>query len=287
MARKSRTQRRTVLNSKATGISVRWWQPRSLGLVTPVQAHHSFAIFDAEQTKVFTGVVTRVNPDANHLQIFFAPMNAERKNVERGPDGKPVIWAVEMDGSAQAATMGISVNSFPPGTVFSVALHPLRSGEPAGSRRDTGAHLQVPGEDAAGGRQELRLRRRPHDHRYGTVAEPHRQVSPERLMLRLRASGSRPRASARRSSRQLDHAAAAVDPHRDDRHRVRLEPDDHATRGRQHARGRAVRDGVGPLRAVAVERARRDGRSRRLARSSASRCASSPRCRSGSRCRCS
>ena len=97
-------------------------------------AHHSFSIFDNEVTKVFTGVVTRVNPDANHLQIFFAPMNEERKNVERGADGKPVIWAVEMAGSAQAATQSISVNTFPPGTIFSVGLHPLRSGELAGAR---------------------------------------------------------------------------------------------------------------------------------------------------------
>lgn len=99
-----------------------------------VQAHHSFSIFDDQQMKVFTGVVTRVNPDANHLQIFFAPMNEERKNVERGPDGKPIVWAVEMAGSAQSAKDGISVSSFPPGTIFSVGLHPLRSGEPAGAR---------------------------------------------------------------------------------------------------------------------------------------------------------
>jgi hypothetical protein len=97
-------------------------------------AHHSFALYNNEVTKVFTGVVTRVNPDANHLQIFFAPMNAERKNVERGADGKPVIWAVEMGGSAQAAGQGISVSAFPPGTIFSVGMHPLRSGEQAGSR---------------------------------------------------------------------------------------------------------------------------------------------------------
>ena len=102
--------------------------------VSPVIAHHSFSIYNAEVTKVYTGVVTRVNPDANHLQIFFAPMNAERKNVERGPDGKPLIWAVEMTGSAAAAAQGISVNSFPPGTIFSVGMHPLRSGEQAGSR---------------------------------------------------------------------------------------------------------------------------------------------------------
>jgi uncharacterized protein DUF6152 len=106
----------------------------AVALAVPVQAHHSFSIFDAEVTKVFTGVVTRVNPDANHLQIFFAPMNAERKNVERDADGKPIVWAVEMAGSAQSARDGISVSTFAPGTVFSVGLHPLRSGEPAGAR---------------------------------------------------------------------------------------------------------------------------------------------------------
>lgn len=100
----------------------------------PVFAHHSFSIFDASQTKTFTGVVTRVNPDANHLQIFFAPMNDERKNVERDADGKPVVWAVEMAGSAASAQSGISVSAFPAGTIFTVSLHPLRSGEPAGAR---------------------------------------------------------------------------------------------------------------------------------------------------------
>jgi hypothetical protein len=64
-------------------------------------------------------------------------MNAERKNVERGADGKPIVWAVEMAGSAQSARDGISVSTFPPGTIFSVALHPLRSGDPAGSRERT------------------------------------------------------------------------------------------------------------------------------------------------------
>lgn len=106
----------------------------TLVVALPARAHHSFSIFDAEQTKTFTGVVTRVNPDANHLQIFFAPMNQERKNVERNADGKPIVWAVEMAGSAQSAKDGISVNSFPPGTIFTVSLHPLRNGDPAGAR---------------------------------------------------------------------------------------------------------------------------------------------------------
>ena len=116
----------------------------TLIVAVPAWAHHSFAQYNMEQTKLFTGVVTRVNPDANHLQIFFAPMNEERKNVLRDADGKPVIWAVEMGGSAQSATEGISVNSFPPGTIFSVAMHPLRSGGPAGSRVNPGSLFKCP-----------------------------------------------------------------------------------------------------------------------------------------------
>jgi hypothetical protein len=103
-------------------------------LAIPVQAHHSFAMYNMRSIAVFTGVVTRVDPAPNHLQIFFAPMNEDRKNVQRDADGEPVVWAVEMTGSAQAARQGISVNSFPRGTVFSVGLHPLRNGDTAGSR---------------------------------------------------------------------------------------------------------------------------------------------------------
>lgn len=105
------------------------------GCLSPsVQAHHSFAMYEMNNIKVFTGVVTRIDPAPNHLGIFFAPMNDDRKNVERDEKGEPVVWAVEMGGSAQMARDGVSVNSFPPGTVFSVGLHPLRNGEKAGSR---------------------------------------------------------------------------------------------------------------------------------------------------------
>ncbi len=100
----------------------------------PAQAHHSFAMYDMQNVRVFTGVVTRVDPAPNHLAIFFAPMNEERKNVLRDENGEPIIWSVEMGGSAQMARQGVSVNAFPQGTVFSVAMHPLRNGENAGSR---------------------------------------------------------------------------------------------------------------------------------------------------------
>jgi hypothetical protein len=107
-----------------------------------VHAHHSFAMYNLQKTQVFTGVVTRVDPAPNHLQIFFAPMNDDRKNVIRDADGEPVVWSVEMQGSSQAAREGISVSTFPRGTIFSVGLHPLRNGEPAGSRE--GAIFKCP-----------------------------------------------------------------------------------------------------------------------------------------------
>jgi hypothetical protein len=131
---------KTSSTSARSRRSVRWIAGGVLAaaltaaVVTPVLAHHSFSIFDASKTRVFTGVVVRVNPDVNHLQIFFAVMNEERKNVIRDDKGQPIIWAVEMGGSAQSAREGISVNEFPPKTIISVGLHPLRSGEPAGDR---------------------------------------------------------------------------------------------------------------------------------------------------------
>ena len=103
-------------------------------LSNPVQAHHSFAMYDVKITKVFTGVVTQVDPAPNHLTIFFAPMNDDRTNVMRDDKGEPIVWAVEMMGSAQMARQGVSVNTFPRGTIFSVGLHPLRNGDQAGSR---------------------------------------------------------------------------------------------------------------------------------------------------------
>jgi hypothetical protein len=109
----------------------------------PLAAHHSFAGFDMTKTQVLTGVVTRVNPDANHLQIYFAPMNDERRNVQRGADNKPLIWEVEMAGSATAAAEGISVSSFPEGTLFSVAVHPARNGDLSGFRE--GPLFKCPG----------------------------------------------------------------------------------------------------------------------------------------------
>jgi hypothetical protein len=101
-------------------------------------AHHSFAMYDVKKTYVLTGVVTRVDPNPNHLQIFVAQLNEARDKVIRDAEGEPVVWAVEMAGAAVAARDGVTVNGFPRGTIMSVGLHPLRNGFPGGGRGESG-----------------------------------------------------------------------------------------------------------------------------------------------------
>jgi hypothetical protein len=103
-----------------------------------VRAHHSFAMYDLTKTYVMTGVVTRVDPNPNHLQVFFAPLNEARDQVLRDGKGEPVVWALEMAAASVAARDGVTVNGFPRGTIISVGFHPLRNGFPGGGRGESG-----------------------------------------------------------------------------------------------------------------------------------------------------
>lgn len=109
-----------------------------MSVATVVEAHHSFAMYDTKQTYVMTGIVTRVDPNPNHLQIFLAPLNEARDQVIKDEKGEPVVWAIEMDGASIEARNGVSVNGFPRGTIMSVGMHPLRNGFPGGGRGESG-----------------------------------------------------------------------------------------------------------------------------------------------------
>ena len=104
-------------------------------------SHHSFAMYDMTKTVSLTGVLTRFVSQANHAEIHFVPLGPDGK-PERGPDGKYVDWGVEMAGAAAMATQGISVNTFPAGTIFSVNVHPLRDGKNYGTME--GAIVKCP-----------------------------------------------------------------------------------------------------------------------------------------------
>jgi hypothetical protein len=99
-------------------------------------------MYDRNVTYVLTGVVTSINPDPSHLQLLFVPLNDARSALMRDDHDERIVWNVEMEGSAASAREGITASNFPRGTVISVALNPLRNGEPGGSR--VGAMFRCP-----------------------------------------------------------------------------------------------------------------------------------------------
>lgn len=116
----------------------------TLAALGVARAHHSFAMYNIDTVYVMTGVVTRVDPNPNHLQLFVVPLDEAREKVVRGSDGEPVAWAIEMAGASVAARDGISVNGFPRGTIVSVGFHPLRNGFPGGGRSELGLYKCPP-----------------------------------------------------------------------------------------------------------------------------------------------
>jgi hypothetical protein len=115
----------------------------SFAVSTPVLAHHSFAMYDQTKTLVLTGVAYRFVAQANHAEIQFYLIGPDGKLV-KDKDGKNAEWGVEMAGAAAVAQEGISAQTFPSGTIFSVKLNPLRDGSNFGSRAGNSAIAKCP-----------------------------------------------------------------------------------------------------------------------------------------------
>ena len=136
----------------------------------------------------------RLNPDSNHLQIFFSPLNDAREEVLRDAKGEPVTWAVEMDSAGQAAKYGVT------GQQLSARHGVQRRTAPAAQRLARGRPRQertvpVPGRRRAAARQALR---------YG---RPARTATAKALCRRLVRRYPRRRCADGRSGR---HGSAAV-----------------------------------------------------------------------------
>ena len=101
---------------------------------TTLSAHHSFAMYDQTKTVTLTGVAKQFVAQANHAEIHFYLVAPDRKGIAKDAAGKNVEWGVEMAGAAAVAQQGITAQTFPVGTVFSVKLNPLRDGSNFGSR---------------------------------------------------------------------------------------------------------------------------------------------------------
>jgi hypothetical protein len=96
-----------------------------------VLAHHSFAMYDMQKSQSMTGKLTRFIPGGNHAQLVFEVLGDDGKPMMKG--GKVVVWGVETGSAASIARNGITVDSFPVGTIIGVTLHPLRDGRPFGA----------------------------------------------------------------------------------------------------------------------------------------------------------
>ena len=112
----------------------------------PVSTHHSFAMYDQTKVVALTGVMKQFVPQANHAELHFILLAPDHKALAKGADGKYVEWGVEMAGTAAIAAQGITGTTFPPGTVFSVKLNPLRDGSNFGAR--VGALARCPTDPA-------------------------------------------------------------------------------------------------------------------------------------------
>jgi hypothetical protein len=97
----------------------------------PAHAHHSFAMYDRNITKTFTGKLIRFIPGANHAQLIFELID-ENGERELDENGKPIAWGIETGPSAAIARQGVTVKAYPVGTVLTVSLNPLRDGRTFG-----------------------------------------------------------------------------------------------------------------------------------------------------------
>jgi hypothetical protein len=90
----------------------------------PAVAHHSFSMFDAQQTVTLDGTVKEfewVNPHS-WLRVIVNDKNT----------GQPAVWVLELSSPSRLVTMGLRADSMKAGDAVSVTFHPLRNGSRGG-----------------------------------------------------------------------------------------------------------------------------------------------------------
>jgi len=97
-------------------------------------------MYDQTKTLTLTGKLTRFVLGANHAQLLFELLGPDGK-PQLDANGKPVVWGVETGSAKQLAGAGITVETFPYGTIFTVSLWQLRDGRNFGAMTLTGGRL--------------------------------------------------------------------------------------------------------------------------------------------------
>jgi hypothetical protein len=95
-----------------------------VSLALPLAAHHSGAMYDSTRTESITGTVVEFNWVNPHSSILLEVPDK---------DGKPAIWAVEMNTPQNLAAAGWKRKTIQPGDKVTLVVRPLRNGKPGGS----------------------------------------------------------------------------------------------------------------------------------------------------------
>jgi hypothetical protein len=91
-------------------------------VAVPALAHHSFAMFDANQSKELEGTVKEFQWTNPHAWIMLTVAK----------DGAEQQWAVEMGGPSGLARQGWRPKTLTPGMPIKLTVHPLRDGTNGG-----------------------------------------------------------------------------------------------------------------------------------------------------------
>jgi hypothetical protein len=89
----------------------------------PAFAHHSFAMFDGEKTKVIEGTVKEFQWTNPHSWIMLTVDNDQ---------GRPQQWAIEMGAPGRLTQQGWVPTTLVPGMRIKAVIHPLRDGNKGG-----------------------------------------------------------------------------------------------------------------------------------------------------------
>ena len=110
-------------------------------LVTSVQAHHSYAMFDASKTSSITGVVKEFRWTNPHVALQIVVTDSSGKETE---------YSLEGSSPSELTRHGWKRSSLNPGDAATATLHPFRSGVPGGQLVSVKANGQT--FDSSGGR---------------------------------------------------------------------------------------------------------------------------------------
>jgi hypothetical protein len=95
-----------------------------LAWAAPAFAHHSFAMFDADNKITITGAVREFQWTNPHVLIWVDVMDEDAT--------EPVTWAVEMTSVGNMRREGWNRETLRPGDHVEVLINPLRDGGPGG-----------------------------------------------------------------------------------------------------------------------------------------------------------